>query len=119
MTEEITIVDHGRGPQLSTCRITVLDLVRYFQSGNAREEIIRWIPTLSHEEITVAERFYWAHQQEFDEKDRQARARREEQIRLQRVKYPELDETREERVARLQRLLEQRRRERNGEGHPG
>jgi hypothetical protein len=31
MITEITIVDRGRGEQLSTCRITVLDLVPYFQ----------------------------------------------------------------------------------------
>src|SRR5437899_3452256 len=84
MSREITIVDRGRGHQLSTCRITVLDLVRYFQKGSSPEEIIRWIPTLSREEIAVVERFYREHQEEFDEKDRRARQRREEQIRLQR-----------------------------------
>ena len=65
----ITIVDHGRGPQLSTCRITILDLVPYFQKGSAYEEIIRWIPTLSPEEIAVVERFYLDHKEEFDEKE--------------------------------------------------
>ncbi len=59
--ETIRIVDRGRGPQLSTCRITVLDLVPYFQKGRAHIEIMRWLPTLSPEEIAVVERFYLDH----------------------------------------------------------
>ena len=58
MTKEITIVDRGRGHQLSTCRITVLDLVPYFQKGSSTEEIRRWIPTLTADEIALVERFY-------------------------------------------------------------
>ena len=119
MSGEITIVDRGRGHQLSTCRITVLDLVPYFQKGSSYEEIIRWIPTLSHQEIALIERFYKEHKDEFDEKDWRARERRAEQIRLQRLKFPEINGTREERLARLQRLLDKRRQEKNGERHPG
>ncbi len=119
MTSDITIIDRGRGPQLSTCRITVLDLVPYFQKGGGYEEILRWIPTLSQEEIAVVERFYLDHKEEFDEKDRRARERRHEQIRLHRLKFPELNGTREERLARLQHLMEKRRQEKNGERHPG
>jgi hypothetical protein len=119
MSTDITIVDRGRGHQLSTCRITVLDLVRYFQKGSSPEEIMRWIPTLSRDEIAVAERFYLHHKQEFDERDRRARERREEQIRLQRSRFPEQNGTSEERLARLQQLLEKKRQEKNNEGHPG
>ncbi len=118
-TEIIEIIDRGRGPELSTCRITVLDLVRYFQKGSSSGEIRRWIPTLSDGEIAVVEQFYLEHKAEFDEKDRCARERRAEQIRLQRQKFPETNETPEETKARLRRLLDQRRQEQNGEGHPG
>ena len=111
MTREITIVDRGRGHQLSTCRITVLDLVPYFQRGDGYEEIARWNPALSREEVEVVERFYRDHQTEFDQKDRAARERREEQIRLQRLKFPEMNGTPEERRDRLQSLLEKHRRE--------
>jgi uncharacterized protein (DUF433 family) len=55
-TETIEIVDRGRGPQLSTSRITVQDLVPYFQEGCSHAEIMRWIPTVSAEEIAVVER---------------------------------------------------------------
>jgi uncharacterized protein (DUF433 family) len=118
-TEAVEIVDNGRGPQLSTSRITVLDLVPYFQKGTAYDEIIRWIPSLTHEEISLVEKYYREHQGAFDEKDRHARQYREEQVRLQRLRFPELNGTWEERMARLQHLLEKRRQEKNGEGHPG
>jgi hypothetical protein len=111
MTREITIVDLGRGHQLSTCRITVLDLVPYFQRNSGYEEILRWIPTLSCDEIAVVEQFYREHKEEFDEKDRRARARREEQVCLQRLEFPELNGTTQERRARLQGLLQKRRQE--------
>jgi uncharacterized protein (DUF433 family) len=119
MTSEITLVDHGRGLQLSTSRVTVLDLVPYFQSGCSHEEIIRWIPVLSPEEIAVVEAYYREHRAEVDEQDRRAREYREEQIRLQRLRFPERNETREERMSRLKELLHKRCPEHNGEGNPG
>jgi uncharacterized protein (DUF433 family) len=72
-TKNIRIIENGRGPQLSTSRVTVQDLVPYFQEGCTCEEIIRWIPTLSAEEIAVVERYYREHQAELDEEDRQIR----------------------------------------------
>jgi len=87
MSQIIEIVDRGRGLQLSTSRITVQDLVPYFQEGCAHDEIVRWIPTLSHEEIDVVERYYRAHQAELDEEDRQIRERN-----AQRKNPPEVEE---------------------------
>jgi hypothetical protein len=52
-TEALQIVDHGRGPQLSSSRITVQDLLPYYREDAANEEIRRWIPSLSDEEITL------------------------------------------------------------------
>jgi uncharacterized protein (DUF433 family) len=114
-TKAIEIVDHGRGPQLSTNRITVQDLVPYFQQGYSADEILRWMPALTLEEIGVVERYYREHQVELDEEDLQIRAYVAEQIRLQRLRLPE--ESREKRLARLTETLRQRR-ERNGAGHP-
>lgn len=65
--EPIRIIDRGRGPQLSTSRVTVQDLVPYFRGGCRAEEIIRWIPTHSLEEIKVVERYYREHQPGLDE----------------------------------------------------
>ena len=53
-----------------------------------------------------------------DREDRRVREYREEQIRLQRLRFPQFDGTEEERKARLRELLQKRRQEKNGEGHP-
>ena len=70
MQNEITLVDRGRGIQLSTSRITVHDLVPYFQDGCSYDEIIRWYPSLTHEEIAVVEHYYRQHKDELDEYER-------------------------------------------------
>src|SRR5436309_3290460 len=101
----ITLVDRGRGLQLSTSRITVHDLVPYFQNGCSYDEIIRWLPTLTHQEIAIVERYYRQHKDELDEYERRVRAHRAEQIRSQRLRFPEGEGCRDERLARLRRLL--------------
>jgi uncharacterized protein (DUF433 family) len=111
---EVHIVDYGRGPQLSTSRITVLDLVHYFQQGTSYEEILRWIPILTREEIALVEKHYLEHKDEFDAKERRAREYREEQIRRQRLRIPVED--RVTRLARMKELLRQRQQEANGAG---
>ena len=103
MDDEITLIDRGRGLQLSTSRITVHDLVPYFQEGCSHDEIIRWIPSLTHEEIRIVERYYWQHKDELDEYERRVRAYRAEQIRMQRLRFPERGGTRHERLAQLRR----------------
>ncbi len=75
MTQPITIIDRGRGLQLSTSRITVQDLVPYFQDNCSDDEIIRWIPMLTAEEIAVVRRYYVDHRAELDEQDRRIRER--------------------------------------------
>ena len=88
MQKEITLVDRGRGLQLSTSRITVHDLVPYFQEGCSHDEIIRWLPSLTREEIAIVERYYLQHKDELDEYERRIRAHRTEQVRSQRLRFP-------------------------------
>jgi uncharacterized protein (DUF433 family) len=116
-TETIEIVDRGRGPQLSTSRVTAQDLVPYFHDGSSHEEILRWIPTLTAAELAVARRYYHEHQAELDEEDKGIRAYVAEQVRLQRLRYPE--EPRDVRLARMKEVLRQRQKERNGKGNSG
>ncbi|MGC1722300.1 MAG: DUF433 domain-containing protein [Isosphaeraceae bacterium] len=116
MQKEIFLVDRGRGLQLSTSRITVHDLVPYFQDGCSYDEIIRWLPSLTHEEVAIVEGYYRQHRDELDEYERRVRAHRAEQIRSQRLRFPERGGERNERLAQLRQLLQQRRRESNGEG---
>jgi uncharacterized protein (DUF433 family) len=104
--ENIHIIDRGRGPQLSTSRVTVQDLVPYFQEGCSNEEIIRWIPTLTVEEIAIVERYYREHQKELDEEDRLIRERSAQNKNadwMERV----LIEARAERLAITERLRQQ------------
>jgi uncharacterized protein (DUF433 family) len=119
MSEAIEIVDRGRGPQLSTSRITVQDLVPYFMQKCSYEEIMRWLPTLTQKEIVVVEQYYREHQEELDDEDRRIREYRDEQIRLQRLRFPVFEGTEQERFARLKKLLEQYKQRKNGEGPAG
>src|SRR5882757_1648780 len=80
MPKEISLVDRGRGLQLSNSRITVHDLVPYFQDGCSYDEIIRWVPSLSHEEIQIVEGYYRQHKDELDDYERRVQAYRAEQI---------------------------------------
>jgi uncharacterized protein (DUF433 family) len=118
MNREIELVNRGRGLQLSTSRITVQDLVPYFQQGCSHAEIQRWLPTLTPEEIAVVERYYQEHKEELDEEDRRIRQRTTERISRQRQRFPERGETAEERSARLKQMLEKHRQEKNGARHP-
>jgi uncharacterized protein (DUF433 family) len=118
MNKEITLVDRGRGLQLSTTRITVQDLVPYFQEGCSHEEIMRWIPSLTHEEISIVEQYYKQHKAELDEEDRRIREYTEERIREQKTRFPDPEETPEQLLARLKKLLRERQ-EKNGERNSG
>lgn len=115
MNGEITIVDRGRGPQLSTSRITVQDLVPYFQLKYSYAEILEIMPTLSVAEIQAVERYVEEHYDEVMEEDRQIRERSatrrnpphvEELFRRAREKWPAIEEA-------LQKHL---REEANGDG---
>src|SRR5262249_4699582 len=107
---QIHITDRGRGPQLSTSRVTVQDLVPYFQEGCSYEEIIRWIPTLSVKEITVVEEFYRQHQREMDEQDRVIRDRNAQRKNPERVEEI-VREARTKRLGMMEKL-----RSENGNG---
>ena len=119
MQEKITLVDRGRGLQLSTSRITVHDLVPYFQSGCSHDEIIRWLPSLTPGEIAIVESYYREHKAELDEYESRVQAHRAEQIRSQQLHFPSRKRSRHERLAELRQLLQQRRQETNGEGDTG
>jgi uncharacterized protein (DUF433 family) len=116
MEKEITLVDRGRGLQLSTSRITVHDLGPYFQDGCSYDEIIRWLPSLTHEEIALVERYYRQHRDELDEYERLVKAHRAGQVQSQRLRFPEQERGRHDRLAQLRKLLQERRRATNGEG---
>ena len=117
MIAEIRLIDSGRGLQLSTSRITVMDLVPYFRRGCSHEEIVHWLPTLTPAEIAVVEEYYRAHKKELDAEDDRILEYREDQLRLQRERFPMKDETTEERMARFREIIKKRQGA-NNEGNP-
>src|SRR5437667_2834033 len=70
--EVIEIVDYGRGPQLSTTRITVLDIFYYLHRGYDFDTIQHIMPTLSRAEFDVVLQYVRLHQDELAEEDRRA-----------------------------------------------
>ncbi len=97
MNKEIAIVDRGRGPQLSTSRITVQDLVPYLQQHYTPEQIMEIMPVLTLQEIRLIERYIKDHFEAVMEQDRRIRERIEA-----RRKPPEVEEAEhQERLIRL------------------
>src|SRR5438477_12455011 len=92
MNQEITLVNRGRGLQLSTSRITVMDLVQYFKRGCSDEEIVVTIPSLTPEELALVEAYYREHKAELDDKVRQVEEYREKQRELRRQRFPRIED---------------------------
>ena len=123
-TETIEIVDRGRGPQLSTTRITVMDIFYWFHRGYSWDEILDLIPALSRAELDVVADYVNKHHAELVEKDRRVEEVIQKRIAEQHARggiFASLEEkgTREERMALLREKLKKRIAEKNGEGHPG
>jgi uncharacterized protein (DUF433 family) len=98
----IKIIDRGRGPQLSTSRITVQDLVPYLQQKYSHEDILQIMPVLTVQEIQVVEQYIQDNYDAVMEQDQRIRERT-----AARQKPAEMEEA--ERTERLQRLNEARR----------
>ena len=123
-TETIEIVDRGRGPQLSTTRITVLDVFYWYHRGYSWDEVHIELPMLSREELDVVIDYVNQHHAELVEKDRRVEEYRAKCIAEQHARGgifapPDENMTTEERVARLKEKIRKRIAEKNGEGHPG
>jgi hypothetical protein len=122
-TQTIEIVDRGRGPQLSTSRITVLDVFYYLHRGHGFDMVHQAMPSLTREEFDVIVAFTKSHHDELVEKDRRADAFHQERMDAQHAKGgvfapSEENLTTEERVARLKKKMEQKLAEKNGAHHP-
>lgn len=72
--ESLQIVDCGRGPQLSTCRITAQDLLPYYREGASNNEIQRWIPSLSDDEIALLRDYIRDHFEEVVQAEKDIKA---------------------------------------------
>lgn len=119
MEREVSIVDRGRGPQLSTSRITVQDLFPYFELGYTPERIIEEaMPSLTVAEIEAVRHYVDDHQDEVREQDRLIRQRN-----ATRKNPPEVEailrQGREQRLAWLEGRRAQQAEAANGDGRSG
>jgi uncharacterized protein (DUF433 family) len=118
MSKPIQIIDRGRGPQLSTSRITVQDVVPMLQRNCTPDEIIEVIPVLTREEIHVIQQYVRDHYDEVMEQDRRIRERA-----ANRVIPPEILKIREEgrakRLALMEKFAKSKAQEKNGDNSPG
>ncbi len=113
MSMTVAIVDRGRGPQLSTSRITVQDLVPYFQGKRTYEQIREAMPILTVEDIQLVERYVAEHYEEVMEVDRRIRERN-----ASRATPPEIEALGRRGHAKLEALRAQFALKKAGEGKP-
>jgi uncharacterized protein (DUF433 family) len=123
MDKIVEIVDRGRGPQLSTSRITVQDVLPYYREGTSNEEIRRWIPSLTDEEIVLLKNYIQVHQEEVLQAEARIKAFHDCMRAAQHAKggvfaEGEKNLTAEERVSRLKEKIKQRQAEKNGARNP-
>jgi hypothetical protein len=125
MKSDIEIIDRGRGPQLSTSRITVLDVFYYLHRGYDFDFIHRAMPSLEPEEFDAIVRYVELHRDELAQKDRGIEERDRQAIAAQHARGgifapPDESLTTEQRVMRLKEVLRQKKlQEQNGARHPG
>src|SRR5262249_30279453 len=115
MDKTIKIVDRGRGPQLSTSRITVQDLLPYYREGAANEEIRRWIPSLADEEIAVLSDYIRRHYEEVLQTEKEIKAYHD-RMRAEQPAWTRANDqlSLEDRKTLLRERLAQRKAESNG-----
>jgi uncharacterized protein (DUF433 family) len=123
-TETIEIVDRGRGPQLSTTRITVADIFYWLHRGDEWDEIHEIMPSLTRAEFDVVMEYVNEHRSELAEEDRRFEEYQEKRIAEQHARGgifapPDENMTHDEWMARFREKLKKRQAEKNGEGHPG
>jgi hypothetical protein len=122
-TATVQIVDRGRGPQLSTSRITVLDVFYYLHRNFDLDFIRQAMPSLSREELDAIVSYVADHHDELVEQDRRAEEFHKRGMEAQHARggiFSEgaEDATTEARVARLKARMQRKLAEKNGAGHP-
>lgn len=118
-TQTIEIVDLGRGPQLPTKRITVQDLLPYCREGASNDEIRRWIPSLTDEEIAALRDYVSEHYEEIAQAEKDIKAYHDRMRTAQPTWTHATDElTIEQRKALLREKLARKQAAKNGPDDP-
>lgn len=118
-TETLQIVDDGRGPQLSTCRITAQDLLPYYREGASNDEFRRWLPSLSDNEIVLLSTYIRDHFDEVIQAEKDIKAYHD-RMRAQQPAWAHANDilSLDERQARLRKKLAERMAGANGAQDP-
>jgi uncharacterized protein (DUF433 family) len=113
---DVQIIDRGRGPELADIRITVFDLLPYFQEGWNHASIALWFG-ISSAQVNALHDYFESHREEV------LAAYGEILARVAKGNPPEFEARREQSRAKLQalreRLREQRQQGTNHEGNSG
>jgi uncharacterized protein (DUF433 family) len=116
ISEQVTIVDRGRGPQLSNSRITVQNLLPLFKENASDAEIFHWYPQIGQTGLDLLRQYYRDHTEEVLTLEREiAASSEEERKRYPRPPLPTDGMTTEEKRAwMLQRIADRKKAELNG-----
>lgn len=118
MSQKATIIERGRGPQLSTCKLTVQDLLPMFKSAQSDDEILQWYPQIGHDELQVLRQYFLDHRDEVLDDERRIAAEQEQLRQIYRWSPTVKVTSRSERRARMeQRIVARRGAEVNGVDH--
>jgi uncharacterized protein (DUF433 family) len=103
------IIDRGRGPQLSTCKITVQDLLPFFKSGKTDAEILQWYPQIGADELLLLRQYFTDHVEEVLQSEKQIAAYHDELRKTYHRESPLATLSPEERRAYLTKKAAERR----------
>jgi uncharacterized protein (DUF433 family) len=119
--EKTEIIDVGRGPQLSNSRITVQDLLPYYREQATNDEIRRWIPRLTDDEIALLKNYMREHYEEVLQTERENKEYHDRKRSMQPAwTRAKVDLSIEERTELLKNRLQHRKVGKNGANHsPG
>lgn len=106
--QEVQIINRGRGPELSTIRITVYDIIPYMQRGYDSAGIAEAFG-ISLAEVEALQCYIEEHREEVMEENRKI------EERIARGNPPEIEEKRKQSHAKLLALCEELRRKRSKE----
>jgi uncharacterized protein (DUF433 family) len=122
-TEEIRIIDLGRGPQIEGQRLTVMDVFYYLHRGYDFDFIHEAMPSLTRSQFDAVVQYVKEHHSELVEKDRQTEEFQKRGMEAQRARggiFAEDDQqlSTDDRVARLKEKMKTKLAEKNGARHP-
>ncbi len=110
ITATLQIIDKGRGPQLSSSRVTVQDILPFYRDGASNEMIRQWLPSLADDEIDLLRNYIVDHFDEVNQLEAEIKKYHDNQRARARTKD---DLSIEERRQRILKKLQERRAENN------